>query len=154
LAYYWFISAIAAKNILKKKVIFLYIYIYINIYIIFLLIFWLFSREPPSPQHWESGENPPYAYYAYYIYSNLVILNECRKSFGLNIFPFISLLLFFIFFFFCVLFSFFFLCLLFSSFFVFYFLFFFFVFYFLHFFLSLCICLYKKNVGYLLYIFL
>eukprot|EP00026_Physarum_polycephalum_P000345 Phypoly_transcript_00345.p1 GENE.Phypoly_transcript_00345~~Phypoly_transcript_00345.p1 ORF type:complete len:1272 (-),score=156.56 Phypoly_transcript_00345:88-3903(-) len=44
--------------------------------------------EPPVPQQWDSSENPPYAYYAYYIYANLIIINECRKSLGLNTFEF------------------------------------------------------------------
>jgi len=44
--------------------------------------------EPPSPAQWDSDENPPYAYYSYFIYANLVVLNSFRKSVGLNTFAY------------------------------------------------------------------
>jgi AMP deaminase len=42
------------------------------------------SMERP-PQSWTNVENPPYYYYAYYVYANLAILNQYRKSRGMNI---------------------------------------------------------------------
>uniref|UniRef100_A0A7S2WBS6 AMP deaminase n=1 Tax=Rhizochromulina marina TaxID=1034831 RepID=A0A7S2WBS6_9STRA len=42
----------------------------------------------PSPENWTSDENPPYVYYAYYLYANLATLNRLRKSRGLNTFEF------------------------------------------------------------------
>jgi len=45
-------------------------------------------NEPPLPQDWEGADNPPYAYYAYFIFANLVILNDYRKALGLNTFAF------------------------------------------------------------------
>ncbi|KAH7724605.1 Adenosine/AMP deaminase domain containing protein [Aphelenchoides avenae] len=34
----------------------------------------------PEPADYEKDENPPYAYYAYYLYANLVVLNAFRSS--------------------------------------------------------------------------
>jgi AMP deaminase len=36
------------------------------------------------PEDWNVVDNPPYSYWSYYIYSNLVVLNHIRKSKGLN----------------------------------------------------------------------
>ena len=29
---------------------------------------------------WDSEENPPYSYYIYYMFSNMVVLNHLRRS--------------------------------------------------------------------------
>jgi AMP deaminase len=42
----------------------------------------------PVPGKWDSKENPPYSYYAYYIYANLTVLNHFRKMRGLTTFLF------------------------------------------------------------------
>ena len=39
----------------------------------------LFTKKSPLPLDWNSNENPPYAYYLYYMYSNMVVLNHLRK---------------------------------------------------------------------------
>lgn len=41
----------------------------------------LFDRaaDVPTPENWTDDENPSYAYYQYYIYANLTILNHFRK---------------------------------------------------------------------------
>lgn len=38
------------------------------------------------PEKWTKGENPPYAYYMYYMYANITTLNQVRKAKGLNTF--------------------------------------------------------------------
>jgi len=38
-----------------------------------------------EPSHWNTLENPPYAYYLYYLYGNLSILNQLRELRGLSI---------------------------------------------------------------------
>ena len=42
----------------------------------------------PKPQDWKDAENPPYAYWMYYTYSNLCVLNQLRASRGLRTFQF------------------------------------------------------------------
>ncbi|KAJ0173440.1 hypothetical protein K1T71_010589 [Dendrolimus kikuchii] len=39
-----------------------------------------------TPEEWDDEENPPYAYYLYYMYANMVSLNHLRKEQGLNTF--------------------------------------------------------------------
>ncbi|CAG9128019.1 unnamed protein product [Plutella xylostella] len=39
-----------------------------------------------TPEEWNHEENPPYGYYLYYMYANMVILNQLRKEQGLNTF--------------------------------------------------------------------
>ena len=41
-----------------------------------------------APHDWNTEDNPPYAYYLYYMWANLVSLNEFRASRGLNTFTF------------------------------------------------------------------
>lgn len=41
-------------------------------------------RDCPPPDEWTSSENPPYAYYSFYIQQNLVALNRLREARGLN----------------------------------------------------------------------
>ena len=38
-----------------------------------------FDKDTSDPGDWTSEENPPYAYYIYYMYSNMVALNHFRK---------------------------------------------------------------------------
>ncbi|CAH0594496.1 unnamed protein product [Chrysodeixis includens] len=39
-----------------------------------------------TPEKWDDEENPPYAYYLYYMYANMTVLNHIRKEQGLNTF--------------------------------------------------------------------
>jgi AMP deaminase len=39
----------------------------------------VFDREVPTPEEWTEEENPPYAYYVYYVYANMCVLNQFRK---------------------------------------------------------------------------
>ena len=34
----------------------------------------------PTPDEWSWHENPPYAYYIYYTYANITVLNQLRKE--------------------------------------------------------------------------
>ena len=34
----------------------------------------------PTPDEWTWHENPPYAYYIYYTYANLTVLNQLRAE--------------------------------------------------------------------------
>ncbi|KAH8893714.1 AMP deaminase [Thozetella sp. PMI_491] len=43
-------------------------------------------RKYPVPKIWDSSQNPPYSYWIYYLYSNMVSLNAWRKQQGLNTF--------------------------------------------------------------------
>jgi len=45
-----------------------------------------FSTTSPKPADWTNPHNPPYAYYQYYMYSNIVVLNHFRREQGMNIF--------------------------------------------------------------------
>jgi hypothetical protein len=38
----------------------------------------LFDRDVPPPEKWNDDENPPYAYYIYYMYANMTVLNHFR----------------------------------------------------------------------------
>lgn len=46
----------------------------------------LFDNNVPTPDQWTENENPPYAYYLYYTFVNLVVLNQFRLEQGLNTF--------------------------------------------------------------------
>ncbi|CAK1547507.1 unnamed protein product [Leptosia nina] len=46
----------------------------------------ILSENMRSPDEWNDEENPPYAYYLYYMYANMVTLNQLRKERGLNTF--------------------------------------------------------------------
>jgi len=48
----------------------------------------MFDSDIPSPDEWTWHENPPYAYYLYYTYANLAVLNQLRTERGLNTFNF------------------------------------------------------------------
>ncbi|XP_053346837.1 AMP deaminase 2-like isoform X2 [Clarias gariepinus] len=46
----------------------------------------VFSMDSPHPDTWTEEENPPYAYYLYYTYANMTVLNHLRRRRGLNTF--------------------------------------------------------------------
>ncbi|XP_031557239.1 AMP deaminase 2-like [Actinia tenebrosa] len=46
----------------------------------------LFSQNSPLPANWTSEDNPPYSYYLYDMYSNMVCLNHLRRERGFNTF--------------------------------------------------------------------
>ncbi|EDV95250.1 GH17839 [Drosophila grimshawi] len=46
----------------------------------------LFDNDVPRPEEWTYEENPPYAYYIYYMYANMTVLNKFRQMRGLNTF--------------------------------------------------------------------
>nr|CAD7573462.1 unnamed protein product [Timema californicum] len=46
----------------------------------------LFDKDVHVPHQWSDEENPPYAYYLYYMYANLTVLNHFRRERGLNTF--------------------------------------------------------------------
>lgn len=35
----------------------------------------LFERDVSAPEQWNVEDNPPYAYYIYYMYANMTVLN-------------------------------------------------------------------------------
>jgi len=39
----------------------------------------IFTMNSPLPEDWTAIENPPYSYYIYYMYANIVTLNQLRK---------------------------------------------------------------------------
>jgi AMP deaminase len=45
-----------------------------------------FTHTPQTPEEWTSVENPPYSYWLYYIYANLITLNKLRESKGFTTF--------------------------------------------------------------------
>ncbi|XP_042882584.1 AMP deaminase 2-like isoform X7 [Penaeus japonicus] len=44
------------------------------------------DKDMPTPQFWSDTENPPYAYYLYYMYANICTLNHLRRERGLSTF--------------------------------------------------------------------
>ncbi|XP_017150564.1 AMP deaminase 2 isoform X2 [Drosophila miranda] len=46
----------------------------------------LFDNDVPRPEEWTYEENPPYAYYIYYMYANMTVLNKFRQTRGMNTF--------------------------------------------------------------------
>lgn len=44
------------------------------------------DKDTPPPQLWADTENPPYAYYLYYMYANICTLNQLRAERGMNTF--------------------------------------------------------------------
>ena len=42
----------------------------------------------PPPEEWTQPDNPPYGYWMYYMYANIVILNKLRAERGLTNFQF------------------------------------------------------------------
>ncbi|XP_052803791.1 AMP deaminase 2-like isoform X3 [Mya arenaria] len=43
-----------------------------------------FDMDSPSPDEWTQMDNPPYSYYIFYMYANMVVLNHFRRERGLN----------------------------------------------------------------------
>uniref|UniRef100_A0A669FAB7 AMP deaminase n=1 Tax=Oreochromis niloticus TaxID=8128 RepID=A0A669FAB7_ORENI len=48
----------------------------------------MFSYKSPKPEEWTTDDNPPYTYYLFYMYANIMVLNNLRKQRGLNTFLF------------------------------------------------------------------
>ncbi|KAF7667250.1 hypothetical protein LDENG_00071190 [Lucifuga dentata] len=48
----------------------------------------VFSYKSPKPEQWTSDENPPYSYYLFHMYANIMVLNNLRKEHGLSTFQF------------------------------------------------------------------
>ncbi|XP_029992504.1 AMP deaminase 3b [Sphaeramia orbicularis] len=48
----------------------------------------LFSYKSPTPEEWTTDNNPPYTYYLFYMYANIMVLNNLRRERGLNTFQF------------------------------------------------------------------
>ncbi|XP_032521502.2 AMP deaminase 2 isoform X3 [Danaus plexippus] len=46
----------------------------------------MLEADVREPRAWADDENPPYAYYLYYMYANITVLNHFRKEQGLNTF--------------------------------------------------------------------
>ncbi|KAH8300827.1 hypothetical protein KR018_005569 [Drosophila ironensis] len=46
----------------------------------------LFDNDVPRPEEWTYEDNPPYAYYIYYMYANMTVLNKFRQQRGMNTF--------------------------------------------------------------------
>lgn len=46
------------------------------------------TKNMRAPEDWDEEINPPYSYYAYYVYANLMVLNRLRESKGLSTFDF------------------------------------------------------------------
>ena len=44
------------------------------------------KKNMALPEDWTSDKNPPYSYYIYYFYANMSVLNQYRKSRGMNTF--------------------------------------------------------------------
>ncbi|MEQ2206835.1 AMP deaminase 3, partial [Xenoophorus captivus] len=39
----------------------------------------MFSYKSPKPEEWTTDDNPPYTYYLFYMYANIMVLNNLRK---------------------------------------------------------------------------
>uniref|UniRef100_A0A8C5ELI9 AMP deaminase n=1 Tax=Gouania willdenowi TaxID=441366 RepID=A0A8C5ELI9_GOUWI len=48
----------------------------------------IFSYKSPKPEEWTTDDNPPYTYYLFYMYANIMVLNNLRQERGLNTFQF------------------------------------------------------------------
>lgn len=48
----------------------------------------VFHVDSPLPSEWNEKNNPPYSYYMYYMYCNIMILNHVRRERGFNSFVF------------------------------------------------------------------
>lgn len=48
----------------------------------------IFTYKSPKPEEWTMEENPPYSYYLFHMYANIMVLNNLRKERGLNTFQF------------------------------------------------------------------
>ncbi|KAM9765761.1 AMP deaminase 3 isoform 1-T1 [Menidia menidia] len=48
----------------------------------------MFSFRSPKPEQWSTDDNPPYSYYIFHMYANIMVLNNLRKERGLSTFQF------------------------------------------------------------------
>ncbi|XP_072236714.1 LOW QUALITY PROTEIN: AMP deaminase 3 [Leuresthes tenuis] len=48
----------------------------------------MFSFRSPKPEQWTTDDNPPYSYYIFHMYANIMVLNNLRKERGLSTFQF------------------------------------------------------------------
>ncbi|XP_069549536.1 AMP deaminase 3 [Brachyistius frenatus] len=48
----------------------------------------MFSFRSPKPEQWTGDDNPPYSYYIFHMYANIMVLNNLRKEQGLSTFQF------------------------------------------------------------------
>ncbi|XP_057690348.1 AMP deaminase 3 [Corythoichthys intestinalis] len=48
----------------------------------------MFSFRSPKPEQWTGDDNPPYSYYLFHMYANIMVLNNLRKERGLSTFQF------------------------------------------------------------------
>ncbi|NXX59580.1 AMPD1 deaminase, partial [Scopus umbretta] len=48
----------------------------------------MFCTKSPKPEQWTSEKNPSYTYYIYYMYANILVLNNLRRQRGMNTFLF------------------------------------------------------------------
>uniref|UniRef100_A0AAQ5YXC1 AMP deaminase n=1 Tax=Amphiprion ocellaris TaxID=80972 RepID=A0AAQ5YXC1_AMPOC len=48
----------------------------------------MFSFRSPKPEQWTRDDNPPYSYYIFHMYANIMVLNNLRKERGLSTFQF------------------------------------------------------------------
>ncbi|XP_068602060.1 AMP deaminase 3 [Brachionichthys hirsutus] len=48
----------------------------------------MFSFRSPKPEQWIADNNPPYSYYIFHMYANIMVLNNLRKAQGLSTFQF------------------------------------------------------------------
>ena len=48
----------------------------------------MLSTSNPPPDQWDLPYNPPYGYWMYYMYANIVVLNKLRAERGMNTFQF------------------------------------------------------------------
>ncbi|XP_056137184.1 AMP deaminase 3b [Lampris incognitus] len=48
----------------------------------------MFSYKSPKPEEWTTEDNPPYSYYLFHMYANIMVLNNLRKERGFNTFQF------------------------------------------------------------------
>ena len=39
----------------------------------------MFSYKSPKPEDWTTLDNPPYSYYLFHMYANIMVLNNLRK---------------------------------------------------------------------------
>lgn len=37
------------------------------------------SFKSPKPEQWTTDDNPPYSYYLFHMYANILVLNNLRK---------------------------------------------------------------------------
>ncbi|KAI5086625.1 AMP deaminase 3-like isoform X1, partial [Silurus meridionalis] len=48
----------------------------------------MFSYKSPKPEQWTTEENPPYSYYLFHMYANIMVLNNLRRERDMSTFQF------------------------------------------------------------------